>query len=303
MSQPRTNQPKRIPPMVDEVDILNTSNGCILTPAHIAAIKDYFAKEKNRDATKISRNQILETGLGRKITIPYTVMRLSDGKLVAHYVKNRLSNEQETAVKKYFQKNPQITEIDKNSETGKNIGLPYSVRMTRNGNIVAKSLGEGTFGKVEMAQDLDTNDWIIMKTVLLVEDNQDDVFVMKMACQRTGIPHLLRVVTDGVMAVDYLSGTGDFTDRTIHPLPNLLFLDIKMPKRDGHQVLKWIREQPYLKKLPVVMLTGSILTADVAQAYQSGATSYLQKIANPTEFGKVIRVILNYWLELNIASS
>src|SRR5271170_3881829 len=106
-----------------------------------------------------------------------------------------------------------------------------------------------------------------MKTVLLVEDNQDDVFVMKMACQRTGIPHLLRVVTDGVMAVDYLSGIGDYADRTVHPLPDVVFLDIKMPKRDGHEVLKWIRAQPALKNLPVVMLTGSVQSADVDLAF------------------------------------
>src|SRR5271156_2249955 len=85
---------------------------------------------------------------------------------------------------------------------------------------------------------------LMMKTVLLVEDNQDDIFVMKMACQRTGIPHLLRVVTDGAMAIDYLSGNGDYADRLVNPLPDVVFLDIRMPKCDGHEVLKWIRSRP-----------------------------------------------------------
>jgi CheY-like chemotaxis protein len=140
----------------------------------------------------------------------------------------------------------------------------------------------------------------MMKTVLLVEDNQDDVFLMKMACQRTGIPHLLRVVTDGAMAVEYLSGTGEFADRTVNPMPDVVFLDIRMPKRDGHEVLKWIRAQPGLKNLPVVMLTVSNQREDVERAYQLGVTSYLQKLPCLAEFGQGVRVILKYWLELNV---
>ncbi|MDB6023128.1 MAG: putative response regulator, CheY [Pedosphaera sp.] len=141
-----------------------------------------------------------------------------------------------------------------------------------------------------------------MKTVLLVEDNEDDMFFMKMACQRTGIPHSFHVVTDGEQAVQYLSGNGPFADRAKHPLPDLVFLDIKLPKRDGHTVLKWIRSQPAFKALPVVMLTNSIADSDVSRAYELGVTSYLRKIVGPAEFGQGVRVILKYWLELNIAS-
>lgn len=142
-----------------------------------------------------------------------------------------------------------------------------------------------------------------MKTVLLVEDNQDDVFVMKMACQRTGIPHALKVVTDGAMAVDYLSGNGDYADRTVHPLPDVVFLDIKMPKLDGHEVLKWIRSQPGFKNLPVVMMTVSTQMSDVERAYKLGVTSYLRKVSCPAEFGQGVRIILKYWLELNVSPS
>ena len=147
------------------------------------------------------------------------------------------------------------------------------------------------------------DDEVLMKTVLIVEDNPDDLFVMKMACQRTGIPHLLRVVTDGAMAIDYLSGTGEFADRTAHPLPDVVFLDIKMPKQDGHQVLKWIRSQPGVKNLPVVMLTVSTQMADVDRAYELGVTSYLQKVPCLAEFGQGVRIILKYWLELNVTPS
>lgn len=144
---------------------------------------------------------------------------------------------------------------------------------------------------------------MVTKTVLLVEDNQDDIFVMKMACQRTGIPHVLRVVTDGTMAIDYLSGKGEYADRTAHPLPDVVFLDIKMPKCDGHEVLKWIRSQPALKKLPVVMLTVSTQMSDVERAYELGVTSYLQKVSCLAEFGQGVRIILKYWLELNVGPS
>ena len=144
---------------------------------------------------------------------------------------------------------------------------------------------------------------MVTKTVLLVEDNQDDIFVMKMACQRTGIPHLLRVVTDGAMAIDYLSGNGDYADRLVNPLPDVVFLDIRMPKCDGHEVLKWIRSRPGLKNLPVVMLTVSTQMADVDRAYELGVTSYLQKVSCLAEFGQGVRIILKYWLELNVGPS
>jgi CheY-like chemotaxis protein len=142
-----------------------------------------------------------------------------------------------------------------------------------------------------------------MKTVLLVEDSEDDLFLIKMACKRTGIPHQLQFVTDGEAAINYLAGTGEYADRAIHPLPDLVFLDIKLPKRDGHEVLKWIRAQPTLKNLPVVMMTSSAHAADVERAYNLGVTSYLRKIASQAEFGQAVRVILKYWLELNVPAA
>jgi len=141
-----------------------------------------------------------------------------------------------------------------------------------------------------------------MKTVLLVEDNEDDVFFMKMACQRTGIPHNLNVVDNGDGAIDYLKGNGAYADRNANPLPDLIFLDIKLPKRSGHEVLEWIRSQPQLRNLPVVMITSSLVSSDVSRAYELGVTSYLRKLASPAEFGQGVRVILKYWLELNIPS-
>jgi CheY-like chemotaxis protein len=142
-----------------------------------------------------------------------------------------------------------------------------------------------------------------MKNVLIVEDDEDDIFAMKMACQRSGIPHSLQFVMDGKSAVDYLAGNGPYADRLTHPMPDVIFLDVKLPKLNGHQVLEWIRSQPALNSLPVVMVTGSMESSDVNRAYQLGVTSYLRKIASRAEFGQAVRVILKYWLELNIAPS
>jgi CheY-like chemotaxis protein len=142
-----------------------------------------------------------------------------------------------------------------------------------------------------------------MKSILLVEDNEDDAWMMKMACQRTGIPHSLHIVTDGDAAVDYLAGTGPYADRTAFPLPHLVFLDIKLPKRSGHEVLEWLRSRPEFKSLPVVMLTISAEPRDVSRAYSLGVTSYLRKMTGPAEFGQAVRVIVKYWLELNIPST
>jgi CheY-like chemotaxis protein len=144
---------------------------------------------------------------------------------------------------------------------------------------------------------------ISMKTVLVVEDSEDDLFMMKMACKRTGIPHELRYVSDGEAAINYLAGRNGFEDRNLYPLPSLIFLDLKLPKVGGHEVLAWIRSQPELKSLPVVVLTSSAQSSDVLRAYELGVTSYLRKIANPAEFGQAVRVILKYWLELNVGAA
>ena len=139
-----------------------------------------------------------------------------------------------------------------------------------------------------------------MKTILVVEDRQDDLFQIKMACKRSGIPHDFQFATDGEEAVNYLLGMGNYADRNIYSFPSIVFLDITLPKRNGHEVLEWIRDEAGLKTLPVVMLTASLREADVNRAYELGVTSYMHKLDNPAEFGQAVRVILKYWLELNV---
>ena len=140
-----------------------------------------------------------------------------------------------------------------------------------------------------------------MKTVLLVEDSPDDAFLMQKACQTSEIPHELIHLTDGVQALDYLAGKGIYADRLKYRLPDLIFLDIRMPRKDGHEVLEWIRSQPAFQSLPVIMLTNSDHPKDIHRAYELGVTSYLLKTGDPVELVMGVRVILKYWLCLNIA--
>lgn len=114
-------------------------------------------------------------------------------------------------------------------------------------------------------------------TILLVDDNPDDVLLIKRAFARAGLTHPIFSVPSGTEAIAYLSGERPYEDRTEHPLPNLILLDIKMPVTDGFEVLRWIRRQPELGRVSTVMLTSSDEIRDVNLAYQLGANSFLVK--------------------------
>jgi len=144
---------------------------------------------------------------------------------------------------------------------------------------------------------------VLDKTVLLVEDSSDDILLLEHACRRCGVLHNLRFVMDGQAAIDYLAGSNGYADRQAHPLPRLILLDVKLPKRNGHEVLQWIRDQPAFRNLPVIMLTGSRENADIERAYQLGVTSYLQKNADVRDLDLAVAIVLKYWLEVNIPAT
>ncbi len=135
--------------------------------------------------------------------------------------------------------------------------------------------------------------------ILLVEDNPDDVLFLERAFAAAHVTAALRVVNDSAGAIDYLVGQGKYTDRGAHPLPALLLLDLKMPGASGFVVLRWLREQPVLKRLPVVMLTSSAREEDAAQAYDLGANSYLVKPSGLKQLSELAKHIEAYWLSLN----
>ena len=119
-----------------------------------------------------------------------------------------------------------------------------------------------------------------VKTVLLVEDNEDDVFLMQRLFKKAGITLPLQVVTDGKQAVDYLAGTPPYNDRTRYPLPHFLFLDLKLPYLKGFEILAWIRKQPQLEGIRVMILTSSVEDQDREKAEAFGVP-YLVKPPTP----------------------
>src|ERR1041384_2734772 len=120
------------------------------------------------------------------------------------------------------------------------------------------------------------NDWQ-GAVILLVEDNEEDILLMKRAFRNAHIANPLRVVKDGEEALQYLAGNGPYADRGRHPMPFLVLLDLRLPKLSGFEVLAWIRDQSELAELTVVVLTGSDHVPDATKARELGANSYMVK--------------------------
>ena len=133
------------------------------------------------------------------------------------------------------------------------------------------------------------------ETILIVDDNEDDIFALKRAIKKANLPNPLQVVRHGQEAVDYLSATGRFSDRATFPQPILIFLDLKMPFLGGFEVLAWIRAQPALRHVVVVILTGSDELKDHQRAYALGARSYLVKPPSPTDLQQLMQSLDSHW--------
>ena len=132
--------------------------------------------------------------------------------------------------------------------------------------------------------------------ILLAEDDENDILLVRRAFNQANILNPLQVVRDGQQAIAYLGGEGIYADRTQFPVPTLLLLDLKMPRKNGFDVLEWIRSQPELRCLRVIVLTTSESIRDVNRAYQLGANSFLVKPADFDQFLAVIRALQGYWL-------
>jgi CheY-like chemotaxis protein len=137
------------------------------------------------------------------------------------------------------------------------------------------------------------------RAILLVEDSEDDVFLMRRALREAGVTNPLTVVEDGQAAVDYLSGANLYADRAQYPLPALIFLDLKLPMKSGHDVLVWIRAQAGLETMVVVVLTSSDEPRDVSKSYQLGANSYVVKPPTAEKLLDLAKSFKWYWLEFN----
>lgn len=132
--------------------------------------------------------------------------------------------------------------------------------------------------------------------ILLVEDNSTDVLLLRRAFGKAGVSNPLQVASDGDLAIAYLTGEGSYADRERHPWPSLMLLDIKLPRRSGFEVLTWMRGQPALRRVPVVMLTSSAQSADIARAYDAGANAYHVKPSDSEGFFALAEALKTYWL-------
>src|SRR5512133_545659 len=139
---------------------------------------------------------------------------------------------------------------------------------------------------------------MITKPILLVEDEENDVFFFKRAVTKAGITNPVQVARDGQEAIDYLYGADKFANRAEFPLPGLVLLDLKLPFVMGLDVLKWIRQGSDLAPI-VVILSSSREAADIAAAYRLGANAYLVKPAQASELGDMVKAVNDFWLKQN----
>ncbi|MDB9529113.1 response regulator [Oscillatoria sp. CS-180] len=135
--------------------------------------------------------------------------------------------------------------------------------------------------------------------ILLVEDDPNDILFIQRAFRQTNAIITLYSVKDGDAAVDYLTGVGEYSDRDRYPIPALVLLDLKLPRRSGTEVLEWIRKKSDMKRMPVVILTSSSERPDVDLSYDLGVNSYLVKPVSFDALSRMVGILDAYWIRLN----
>jgi CheY-like chemotaxis protein len=133
-------------------------------------------------------------------------------------------------------------------------------------------------------------------TVLYIEDSREDFALFERASKKCGTPFSLQRAVDGEQAIAYLEGTDPYQDRDAYPFPDLVMLDLKLPRLDGFEVLQWIRTNPATRSVPVVVLAGSSFRADIRRALELGANHYAAKPNSFAELQVLIDQIADVWL-------
>jgi len=137
--------------------------------------------------------------------------------------------------------------------------------------------------------------------ILHVEDDPNDALFLREACRKAALPLVLQVVADGELAIAYLRGADQFSDRQRYPFPSLILLDLKIPRKTGFEVLDWIRSQPEMNVVPVVIFTSSTHEGDMQRAFGKGANSFLAKPVIFEDLIETAKAIYLYWFRMNRA--
>lgn len=136
-------------------------------------------------------------------------------------------------------------------------------------------------------------------SILLVEDDSNDILIIKSAIHKIKFNVLLKIIENGEDAIAYLSGDGQYNDRTQFPIPNLILIDLKLPRKSGHEILEWLGNQKELKRIPKIVLSSSLRSIDINRAYDLGVNSYLAKPSSFDSWLNIIKNIQSYWVQLN----
>ena len=131
--------------------------------------------------------------------------------------------------------------------------------------------------------------------ILIAEDDENDVIILERALRQVGFQNPFYVCRDGAEVVSYIRGLGDFSDRAKFPFPRILITDLKMPKMDGLQLLKWLHDHPECNVIPRIVLTASRQVSDIQEAYKLGANSYLVKPGGYQQLTQMLKLVFNYW--------
>ena len=142
-----------------------------------------------------------------------------------------------------------------------------------------------------------------LPTILHVEDDTNDVLLLEHACRKVGVNCNIQRVADGDEAIAYLEGTDRFADRKQFPLPQVILLDLKMPRLSGFDVLTWRRANEKFRSVPVIVLSSSNHDVDLKRAYELGVNSYVMKPVSFDSLCEIIKTIHDYWIVLNTANS
>lgn len=136
-------------------------------------------------------------------------------------------------------------------------------------------------------------------SILIADDDTQDTLLVRMAAQRASLCFRLASVTDGEEAIDYLMGRSRYADRQAHPFPSMMLLDLKMPRLSGFDVLDYVRRQPGLRQLPIVIFSSSDDPKDIQRAYEAGANSYLCKPHSSEDLLALLKALEEYWCKFN----